>query len=239
VALDRLGDPAAVWLLRLWAHCGPEPVPGDLVGPAVAGLLSAPLAATAADPVAFGRLTATVTALGLVRVVADGVVMHRLVQAVLRDHTPEADRDTARRTVHRLLAAADPGQPDRPGYWGRYAALRPHVTASGMADSDETDCRRLVWRLAWYLNASGDYPTSLALARDTHTRWSGRLGEDHPDTLTAAANLAATVRAMGDYPTARGLFESVLARSREILGEDHPDTVAVRRALAALESDDL
>ncbi len=233
VAVDRLDDPAAVWLLRLWAYCGPEPIPPSLVVREVAALLPAPLEAVVTDPVRFGRLVRKVTALGLVRLTTDGVVVHRLVQAVLRNHTPQHDREAVRRTVHRLLAAADPGSPDHPDCWARYAALRPHVSATGMADSGDEVCRRLVWRLAWYLNAAGDYPTSLALAGETHSRWRVRLGEDHPDTLTVAAHLAATARAMGDYPAARSLEEMVLSRRREILGENHPDTLTAAASLAA------
>jgi hypothetical protein len=233
VALDRLDDPAAVWLLRLWAFFGPEPIPADLVGPGSAGLLPPPLAAAAADPVALGRRTETAASLGLVRIAGGGVVMHRLVQAVLRDHTPEADRAAARDAVHRLLAAGDPGEPDRPDCWPRYAALRPHALASGMVDSGRAECRRLVWRLAWYLNAAGDYPTSLSLAQATYGRWVEILGEDHPDTLAAAANLAATLWSTGDYAGARTLDERVLDRRREVLGEDHPSTLAAAASLAA------
>uniref|UniRef100_UPI002AD4DADF FxSxx-COOH system tetratricopeptide repeat protein n=1 Tax=Frankia sp. Cas3 TaxID=3073926 RepID=UPI002AD4DADF len=203
VAVDGLGDPAAVGLLRLWAFFGPEPIPDDLIGPGQHGLLPASLAVLAVDLLAFHRLVQKINVLGLVRVVAGGVVMHRLVQAVLRDHTPAVDRDNMRQVVHGLLAAGDPGEPANPRWWPRYAALRPHVLVTGMVESDGEDCRRLVWRLAWYLNARGDYPTSLSLAQSTYRRWSEILGEDHPDTLAAAANLAATLRSTGDYAGAR------------------------------------
>ncbi|WP_407661311.1 FxSxx-COOH system tetratricopeptide repeat protein [Frankia nepalensis] len=233
LAVDRLEDPAAVWLLWLWARCGPEPIPTDLIGPRVADRLPGPLRAAASDPLVLGRLTQTLASLGLVRLHTDGVVLHRLVQAVLRDHTPPADRDVARQAVHGLLAAADPGAPDRPDCWPRYAQLRPHVAASGMVDSHDTDCRRLVWRLAWYLNAAGDYATSLTLARDTRTHWLRILGEDHPDSMMSAANLAATLQSLGDYPAAHRLQGDVLARRRRILGEDHPDSMMSAANLAA------
>ncbi|MCK9876967.1 FxSxx-COOH system tetratricopeptide repeat protein, partial [Frankia sp. Ag45/Mut15] len=232
-AVDRLDDPAARWLLWLWACCGPEPIPADLISAPSVELLPAPLDAAAGDPLRTGQLVSSVVSLGLVRITADGIVMHRLVQTILRDHTPPPDRDTARDTVHRLLAAAAPETSELPESWQRYAALRPHIVASEMMDSDREDCRATVIRLINYLNDSGDYPTGLALTQEIHSRWHHRLGEDHPDTLTAAESLAGAMWSMGDYPAARGLVEGVLARRREILGEDHPDTLRTAGNLAS------
>lgn len=121
--------------------------------------------------------------------------MHRLVQSVLRDHTPAPERDGTRQTVHAVLAAADPGDP---ASWARYAQLYPHALATNMVDSNGEDARNVVTRLIQYLRSAGDYPNSLALARHAYRQRRHTLGEDHPDTITAAANLAATLQALGD-----------------------------------------
>ncbi|EIV94524.1 NB-ARC domain-containing protein [Frankia sp. QA3] len=232
VTLHDLGDPAAVTLARLWARFGPEPIPVDLIGPHVADLLPGELAAVAADPVALAAVRGRLVRLAVVRVVGDAVVMHRLVQAVLRDDTPEGERAGFQAAAHRLLAAAHPDERTTPAGWARYARLYPHVLATGLVDADDGESRNMVIWTVWYLRQVGDYPGSLALARRTHEQWIAVLGKDHSDTLTAAAGLAGTLRAVGDYPAARRLEEDVLARRREILGEDHPDTLSAAANLA-------
>jgi hypothetical protein len=233
VAIDGLDDPVAVMLLRLWAFFGPEPIPTDLIGPDAVPVLPSGLAALAGDPLARGRVITRITRLGLVRLVGSGVVMHRLVQTVLRDHTPPTERDGIRGTVRAVLAAADPGDPADPTHWARYATLYPHALATNMVDSDSENAPILVNRLVDYLCFAGDYPNSLALARHAYRRRRHTLGEDHPSTTTAAAHLAHTLWALGDYQGARTRGEDVLARSRRILGEDHPDTIAAAGNLAA------
>jgi hypothetical protein len=193
VAIDRLDDPVAVMLLRLWAFFGPEPIPTDLMESAAVPVLPTGLAALAGDPLARGRVITRITRLGLVRVVDQGVVMHRLVQTVLREHTPPTDRDGIRRTVHAVLAVADPDDPDDPASWARYTQLYPHALATNMVDSDLDDARTLITRLIAYLRCAGDYPNSLALARRAYRERQHTLGEDHPDTITAAGNLAHTL----------------------------------------------
>ncbi|MGH3755745.1 MAG: FxSxx-COOH system tetratricopeptide repeat protein [Pseudonocardiaceae bacterium] len=147
VAIDGLDDPVAVMLLRLWAFFGPEPIPADLIGPDAVSIVPPGLAALAADPLTRGRVITRITRLGLVRVAGQGVVMHRLVQAVLRDHTPTTDRDGIRRTMHAVLAAASPADPAHPASWARYAQLYPHALATNMADSDDDAARTVVTRL--------------------------------------------------------------------------------------------
>ncbi len=233
VAVDRLDDPGAVGLLRLLAHLGPEPVPLTLFTPAdgPAGL-SELLGAVAGDPLVFADRVARVCRLGLVRATVDGLVMHRLVQAVLRDHTPAEERARFRTAVHGLLTAADPGDPEDPGCWPHYAVLYPHVLAAGMLENTDAAGRGLVLRLGRALRSSGDSRTAARLSGQVYQRWATDLGEDHPDTLGAAANLAASLWSMGAYPAARQMDEDVLTRYRRILGEDHPNTLRAAANLA-------
>ncbi|WP_261574322.1 FxSxx-COOH system tetratricopeptide repeat protein [Frankia gtarii] len=239
IAVDGLDDPDAVGLLRLLARFGPEPVPLDLFSPAAEGLAEVPdvLADMVHDPLAFSDRVATVCRLGLVRATADGLVMHRLVQAVLREHTPAEHREQLRTAAHALLTAADPADPADPACWPRYTVLYPHVLAAGMLDTTDDAVRRLVLRLAEAFRSSGDYRTAASLSRQAYTRWTAQLGEDHPDTITAAHNLARVVREQGDYAAARALFDDVLTRRRRTLGEDHPDTITTAHNLARVVGD--
>ncbi|WP_052914985.1 FxSxx-COOH system tetratricopeptide repeat protein [Protofrankia coriariae] len=239
VAVDRVNDPSTVDLLRLLARFGPEPVPLNLFNPTTEELAELPyaLADVVHDPLAFADRVAAVCRLGLVRTTSDGLVMHRLVQAVLREHTPTEQREQLRTAVHALLTAADPADPGNPACWPRYIVLYPHALAAGMLDSTNDAALRLVLGIAEALRSSGDNHTAASLSRQTYTLWTTQLGEDHPETITAMHNLACVVREQGDYPAARALFDEVLTRRRRILGEDHPDTFATAHYLARVVGD--
>jgi hypothetical protein len=224
VALDEVADPAAVTLVRLWAHLGPEPIPLDLLHPEVAGLVPEPLATAARDPLTLGDTVIRVSRLGLVRLVGDAVVMHRLVQAVLRDHTPADECGRLRHSVVRLLAVAATGDPYSPDNWPRYAQLYPHVRAADLIGGDQ-DGWDAVIRFINYLHARGDDLNRDRLARETRDRWGQTLGEDHPHTFVAAGHLAYMLRAKGEHSAARELAKDVRSRCRRAFGDDHPYTI--------------
>ncbi len=70
-------------LLELCAYLAPEPVPLDLFT-AHAGSLPGPLAAAAADPLAFGEVIGTLVDYSLAKRTQAGLQLHRLVQGVIR-----------------------------------------------------------------------------------------------------------------------------------------------------------
>jgi hypothetical protein len=91
LALQRLreADPAAVDLLTLASFLAPDDLPLPLLA-RHAEELPEPLASTAVDPLALADAVAALRRYSLVRVVADGLYVHRLLQAVVR-----ADLDAA------------------------------------------------------------------------------------------------------------------------------------------------
>jgi hypothetical protein len=110
VTLEGLAgeSPAAVQLLEICAHLAPEPIPLSLFTERT-DLLPEPLAAAAADEVAFVDTVGALVHLSLARRTPAGLVMHRLVQAVIRDRA----RADARR--HDQPGAAPPAaQPSAP-----------------------------------------------------------------------------------------------------------------------------
>jgi tetratricopeptide (TPR) repeat protein len=234
VALDAVTDPAAVMLVRLWAHVGPEPIPLDLLGAETAGLVPEPLATAARDPLKLGDTVAQVSRLGLVRPTGGAVVMHRLVHAVLRDHTPAAERELLCSAVVRLVAAATAsGDPNRPDTWRRFARLYPHALAADLISNGDPDGRATVLRFADYLHARGDDANGDRLASRARKQWEKALGKDHPDTIVATGHLAYMLRARHDYPAARALSEDVRSRFQRVLGDDHPHTIKAGACLGA------
>jgi len=184
---DRLAedDPAAAELARVCAFLAPEPIPEDLFADA-ASVLPDELAARVGDPLAWPRTLAHLARQSLVRIDHRGLQMHRLTQAIFRDLlTPDEAADTHART-EAMLAASNPGDPDNPATWPRWAQLMPHLLHADLATADDPSVRQLACDGCWYLLAHGDTapplisPVSCASsgatgsATTTSTRWRPR-----------------------------------------------------------------
>ena len=225
LAADRLADdePAAAELLRLCAFLAPEPVPITLVTTITAAHeLPTALATRAADPVAFGRLLAAIGQRALARIDGEGLHMHRLSQAILRDHLTPAQAAAARATAEAVLAANDPGEHDDPASWPAWARMLPHLLAVDPAVTANPGLRHLACGAAWYLLKRGDVRNGHELAARLYQQWHDRLGPEDRHTLCAADSLAEALRQMGRYADALQLDEDTLARRRRVLGENHP-----------------
>jgi hypothetical protein len=83
----RAAQPAAVQLLELCAYLAPEPIPLELMT-AHPQHLPTPLDQVAADPLAFAETVGAVLDYSLARRTETGLVLHRLVQAVIRQSDP-------------------------------------------------------------------------------------------------------------------------------------------------------
>ena len=96
ITLERISGeaPAAVVLLELCAYLAPEPIPLDLFT-AHAGSLPGPLAAAAADPLAFSEVIGTLVDYSLAKRTPAGLQLHRLVQGVIRARLATAPADPA------------------------------------------------------------------------------------------------------------------------------------------------
>jgi tetratricopeptide (TPR) repeat protein len=233
LAAERLEaeDPAAAQLASVCAFLAPEPIPEDLFT-SNAGELPGELAARAADPLAWRQTLARLGRKSLARIGQHGLVMHRLTQAILRDRLTAELAATTRACAEAVLAAADPGDPDNPVTWPRWAQLMPHLLAADLAATASPRLRWMACNACWYLLARGDTRTAHDLATGLRQHWRDRFGDDHEDTLAATRYLAWSVRAMGRYAEARDLDEDALARRRRVLGEDHPDTLSSANSLA-------
>ncbi|PRX22147.1 tetratricopeptide (TPR) repeat protein [Actinoplanes italicus] len=228
---DRLctADPAAGQLLYLCARLGPEPIPTDLFT-ARPDMLPEPLNLVASRPVAFARVLGQLGRYGLARVTDEGPILHRLIQAVLRDTV--SDPAVHRETVEKLLAAAAPEEVIHPQSWPRWSALVPHLLAVDLASTDNVGLRYAANTAAYYLMIRGDYSTALPLTQQLHQAWTDRHGPDDGTTSAAAATLAGLHRELGNHQQAHDLNEANLLRNRRYLGFHHPDTLAMAGSLA-------
>ncbi|MGQ4439505.1 FxSxx-COOH system tetratricopeptide repeat protein [Streptomyces violaceoruber] len=233
IATNRLtGDhPDAADLLRLGAFLGPEPIPTAWLE-AVRDRLST----IAVDP---DDIMWPQTALqplaryGLARVDHETFQIHRLTQAILRDRSGQADTVRSEDDVATILTTVDPGDPDTPAAWPRWAAYTTHLAARKDTATSRPELRQALVRAARYLIKSGQERTARDLISALHESWTGVLGEDHPHTLDSAHYLGHVISYFGQYGEARRMHEDTLERRRRALGEDHPHTLDSAHSLAA------
>jgi hypothetical protein len=195
LALSRLAGeaPTAAGLMRVLAFVAPEPVPLALLlaDEQAAGQLGPEAAAAVGpllgDPVAAGDAVTALRHYSLVTVAGDGLVLvHRLVQSVIRAQLTAETESQWKHAAAVLVEAAIPADVAMPGTWPTCAVLLPHARAAlslistGMA------------RIARYLGGSGSYSAArdlYQLIADAH-RDSDAYGPEQHDTLTARHALA-------------------------------------------------
>ncbi|MFF2126384.1 FxSxx-COOH system tetratricopeptide repeat protein, partial [Streptomyces olivochromogenes] len=232
IAAARLAadHPDAAALLRLAAFLGPDPVPTIWLE-AVRDRLATH--AVAPDDILWPQTALQpLNRYGLARVDHETFQIHRLTQAILRDHIAAADTTATENDVSTLLAAVNPGDPDTPATWPQWAALTSHLTARQHTAAHQPPLRQAFISAARYLLRSGQARVTRDMTTALRSIWTATLGEDHPDTLAIAQYLSHATGDLGEHMQARHTAEDTLERRRRVLGEDHPDTLASANDLA-------
>jgi tetratricopeptide (TPR) repeat protein len=242
LALERLREeePTAVELLTLASFLGPDDLPLPLLAAHVQELPE-PLAQLASDPLALADTVATLRRYSLIRAVADGLYVHRLLQAVVREGLDADAQQEWVAVAVRLLSAAFPIDSDEVVNWPECQRLLDHVVAvanhGGRLDVAADGWLRLVHQAAVYLWSRGQYQQALTLHEQAVAGFRRVLGEDHPDTLRSMYRLAGTLRNLGDLQRALQLHEQTLIAQRRVLGEDDPDTLQSMFSVALTRRD--
>ncbi|MGW4385191.1 FxSxx-COOH system tetratricopeptide repeat protein [Streptomyces sp. NPDC004685] len=235
--MDALREqhPGALELLRLFAFFGPEPIAQSFLHDARLLQLPEPLSAVARDPLERGRTIRAINQFSLLAVnSAEGTVqLHRLLRGVLQDELTEDERTAVRRLVHRVIAAHDPGDSQRPEHWRNYAEILPHIEPSGLLDSEDRDTRATVLGILGYLIARGDFRGAATLARRVADTWRVTLGPDDLQTLWTLRQQASAHWQLSEFAESRKINEDILARLRATVGDDHEYTLTVAGATAA------
>jgi hypothetical protein len=221
-AIETLAErhPAAAQLLCLCAVLHPAPVPVDVFTRSL-GRLPQPLGGVA--PLQFNGLVAALVELGLVQRADQGLRVPGPVREAVRDDLGEAV-GVCREYAGVLVAAAVPDEVERPSCWPRWAALAPHLIASGAARSTDPALRTAAYRLVESLLHRGKARPARTIATELHAGWRETLGPDHPDTLRSAHELARSLVAAGALLPARKLLDDTIDRLVGTLGPSHPQT---------------
>ena len=237
LALQRLEqtDPTAVDLLALVAFLGPDDLPQPLLVDHPQHLPQ-PLARAASDPLALADAIAALRRYSLLRVIGDGLYVHRLLQAVVRAGLGTQSERAWTAAAVRLLCDGFPADSGEVANWPKCGRLLPHARAVAdhgqRLEVEPEACLYLQDRAAHYLWSRGQYRQAQTLHHQTLTARQRVLGTDHPNTLQSLYALALTSRNLGDLHGARQLFEQALAGRRRVLGDEHPDTLWAMNSLA-------
>jgi tetratricopeptide (TPR) repeat protein len=242
LALQRLREtePPAVDLLTLTSLLAPDDLPLPLLA-THHDQLPEPLTAAAGDPLALADAVAALRRYSLIRVVADGLYVHRLLQTVIRSGLgADAERAWAATAV-RLIRAGFPSESDKLAAWPECQRLLPHaLTAVGHGKRLDVESPARLWllrRAATYLWNRGQYRQARRLQEQTVDASRRVLGDDHPDTLTSMNDLATIQADLADLKGARKLYEYILAARWRVLGDDHAATLQSMNSLAEAHHD--
>ncbi|MFE6866932.1 FxSxx-COOH system tetratricopeptide repeat protein [Kitasatospora sp. NPDC057692] len=237
--LRRINAPAAR-LLEICGFLGPDAIPiGLLYSPPVTDAIGLPPGTSESDHrLAVGDILRTVNQFNLARYdqAAGTLVVHRIVQALLREQVGDADRARVRGVAHRALALADPGDPDDPHHWPRYAELLPHLRPSGADESVDPAVRQWIVNSVRYLWQRSLHDAGRELAERVLGRWReiGRLGTE-PDVRVQLLRVQ-----LGNIQRTLGLTREAYQNDRDafdrlttLRGRDHRDVFPAATSLGA------
>jgi tetratricopeptide (TPR) repeat protein len=226
-------QPEAVTLLRCCAFFGAEPIPRDLLPRGAQALMAVPLGELLADPIKLARAIGELGRFALIKIDGRTIVIHRLIQALLRDELDAEERRSYQDQAHLVLAMGAPRNPNDNRLWPRYAALVAHAQSSRVEQSGNAEVRRFALDLVRYLYNSGDQENARLFAERFIEAWSPDTNPKDPQLLLARQHLGNVLRSLGRYEEALAIDQAALADAREALGDTHPLTMVQTSSFAA------
>jgi tetratricopeptide (TPR) repeat protein len=226
--------PEAQELLRCCAFFGPEPIPRNVfrVG---ASPIHTKVSRVISDPILLARAIRELGRYALVTLDGQSILVHRLIQALLRDELTEEEQADYRHDAQLILAAAAPPDPDDRKTWPAFRQLLPHINSESteLPRSREPAVRDLTRSTMRYLYQSGDYESATQLTDRFIEQWSKDSGPEDPDVLRAQRHQGNVLRSLGRFRDSYQLTQETLRNCQAIMGDSDPTTLSVRTAFGA------
>jgi tetratricopeptide (TPR) repeat protein len=226
--------PEAVVLLRTCAFFGPEPIPLRVFQHGASGF-ETQISQLTGNPIQLSETVRELARFALVRIENRKIIVHRLVQALLRDDLDENAREKFKHDVHVILAASSAKDPDNNATWPRFEELVAHVNSpiTDLPSCKIPEVQAFALETVRYLYRSGAHESSRSLAERLIAQWTKDFGPDEPIVIDAQRHRGNALRELGRYPEAYAANSSTLERSRRQLGERNPLTLAMRNSFGA------
>jgi tetratricopeptide (TPR) repeat protein len=146
-------------------------------------------------------------------------VAHTFARGQLMIEDPRSAR-SLERLVQAILAASDPGAPDKDETEEVYRRSRPHLIASGALESADPDVRELVVNNTRRLYRAGGFSEGVALGETALGLWEEIFDRDDRQTLALAVEVGTVLRRHGRWQAAMALNLDTLGRLRSGVGTD-------------------
>lgn len=168
------------------------------------------------------------------------IQVHGVVQAVVNVRMNDEEKQTARRNIHRLLAAARPEDDvDDPQTWTRYRLIWPHLRPSDAETSRDVAVRQLLIDRVRYLRERSDLVRGRDRAGEIERIWKAMLAVELgmaglPEQLFRLQfNLANIMRDQAQFQESYALDQAVVDGQRALLGDQDAFTLQTYSGLAA------
>jgi tetratricopeptide (TPR) repeat protein len=153
------------------------------------------------------------------------VRLQRTAQIFTRGQLWMEDPETAltlERQAQSMLAASDPGAPDRDDTEEAYWRSRQHLIATGAYRSADPAARQLIINQLRRLYRSGAYTEGVTLGETSLRHWQGASGGNDRETLALAVETGTLMWRIGRWKEARTLNQETLEQLRSRFGADDP-----------------
>lgn len=166
----------------------------------------------------------------------DAIIIHRLVQAVIKDELDVNELQTFRENIISVCSLVFPFVDDTMTMTDRMKCrrlqsqvLEPAIMA---AEVSSVPVLFLLYKIGTFLLDDGKFQDSERVIRLSVEISTKLFSAEHPDTLVAMSWLAETFRRSGKWDQAAGLNEQVLEGRKRAVGEGHQDTLTAMSSLA-------
>lgn len=226
LSVDRIDSeqPEAAALLRLCAFLAPTDIPVRALQTG-AGEVPEELRSALMDDLQLDRTVAGLRRYSLIEREGDGLHVHPLVQAVIRESlSPELSRKWGSAAVRLLSAGLPEDAHNHPEHWPLCARLVPHARAVeqyAAAQVSPLTLAALLDRVGLYLFGRGELGAARACCERALGVRERAQGPEHPDTAEALGRLANVLKEQGLLDAAAPLLGRALAVRERVLGQDH------------------
>ena len=224
-------EPLAGKLLQLFAFLNPDLILIDFLQAGVEGLPD-DLREVVGSPAVFYDTLSVLERFSLIKRSYDGIVIHRLVQTVIRDDMTESELRRLWKATLRLCYVAFPKSNTQSRTLARRFQDQVTILLSTPASENSNELGEVLGEIGTFLRDDGKYNEAEAYHLKSVQVFSSVLTKNDPVLLTALHKLEGVYRISGKFQEAVRLGEKTLKARTIVLGEAHPDTLSSLAGLA-------